>query len=304
MDHPLTITAYSTALYSTWIFIEEFRLLLDAGDGVCAGLLGKSRKIDWVAVTHADRDHLTGLFQLQQLNARDGKPQIFYPRDAASFPNFAEFCRRFDPNSGNEITWSPIEPWQSYPLSNHLRIEALPNNHVQQGDLVKSVSYRVMREKQKLKPEYHDLPQAEITHGEAITKAFYDELFTAHPELLNMFNLANQRDGGQARSLAASILSYAAHINHLEALGGMVERIAHKHASLYVLPEQYPIVGKHLLSAICMVLGAAATDEIIDAWAAAYGQLADIMIGRESDLYTRGNAVGRLERLQTASRSA
>jgi nitric oxide dioxygenase len=125
-------------------------------------------------------------------------------------------------------------------------------------------------------------------YGEAITKAFYDELFTAHPELLNMFNLANQRDGGQARSLAASILSYAAHIDHLESLGGMVERIAHKHASLHVLPEQYPIVGKHLLSAIRTVLGAAATDEIIDAWAAAYGQLADIMIGRESDLYAQG----------------
>ena len=162
MSHRLTITAFSTALYSTWIFIEDWRLLLDAGDGVCAGLLGKSRKIDWVAITHADRDHLTGLLQLQQLNAHNGKPQIFYPRDASSFPNFAEFCRRFDPRSGTQITWTPIEPWQSYPLSNSLKIEALPNNHILSDESVRSVSYRVLREKQKLKEQYRGLTQAEI----------------------------------------------------------------------------------------------------------------------------------------------
>jgi ribonuclease BN (tRNA processing enzyme) len=65
---------------STWIFVEELRLLLDAGDGVSAALLQKSRKVDWVAVTHPDRDHIHGLFQLLQLNARDDKPQIHYPR--------------------------------------------------------------------------------------------------------------------------------------------------------------------------------------------------------------------------------
>jgi nitric oxide dioxygenase len=113
-------------------------------------------------------------------------------------------------------------------------------------------------------------------------------MFEAHPELLNLFNPANQRDGGQARSLAASILAYAAHIDHLEQLGGMVDMIAHKHVSLQVLPEHYPIVGEHLLGAIRTVLGEAATPEIIEAWAAAYGQLAEIMIGREESLHVEG----------------
>jgi nitric oxide dioxygenase len=125
-------------------------------------------------------------------------------------------------------------------------------------------------------------------HGEAITRVFYQQMFEAHPELLNLFNPANQRDGGQARSLAASILAYAAHIDHLEQLGGMVDMIAHKHFSLQVLPEHYPIVGEHLLGAISTVLGEAATPEIIEAWAAAYGQLAEIMIVREEVLYAEG----------------
>jgi len=125
-------------------------------------------------------------------------------------------------------------------------------------------------------------------YGEAITTAFYGTLFNEHPSLFNIFNPANQQNGGQARSLAASILAYAAHIDRLDQLGGMVSRIAHKHASLEVQPEHYPIVGDHLLRAIRTVLGEAATPEIIDAWAAAYGQLAGIMTGVEQNLYTEG----------------
>ncbi len=125
-------------------------------------------------------------------------------------------------------------------------------------------------------------------HGEAITKHFYLSLFKENPALLNIFNKANQRDGGQAANLAASILMYAAHIDHLDKLGGMVERIAHKHGSMEVQAEHYPIVGDHLLRAIRHVLGEAATDEVIAAWADAYGILADIMINRESQLYTEG----------------
>jgi nitric oxide dioxygenase len=126
-------------------------------------------------------------------------------------------------------------------------------------------------------------------YGEAITTAFYKTLFEEHPELLNIFNPASQQNGGQARSLAASILAYAAHIDRLDQLGGMVSRIAHKHASLEVQAEHYPIVGDHLLRAIRTVLGDAATPEIIEAWGAAYQQLATIMIGVEKDLYTQGH---------------
>lgn len=125
-------------------------------------------------------------------------------------------------------------------------------------------------------------------HGETITSVFYRQLFEKHPELLHVFNPANQRNGGQAKSLAASILAYAAHIDQLERLGGMVDQIAHKHASLEIQPAHYPIVGEHLLSAIKTVLGEAATPQILEAWAAAYQQLATVMIGRESSLYEEG----------------
>ena len=60
----------------------------------------------------------------------------------------------------------------------------------------------------------------------------------------------------------------------------VLTRVAHKHVSLGIRAEHYPIVGKHLLASIREVLGqAVATDELINAWAAAYGQLADLLDG-------------------------
>ena len=65
----------------------------------------------------------------------------------------------------------------------------------------------------------------------------------------------------------------------------MVERVAHKHRALGVLPEHYPIVGENLLWAIGDVLGEAATDEVIDAWEKAYNAIAEVFIQVEERMY-------------------
>jgi len=68
--------------------------------------------------------------------------------------------------------------------------------------------------------------------------------------------------------------------------------IAHKHRSLGILPEHYPIVGENLLKAIKEVLGDAATDDIINAWAEAYGVIADVFIQVEEELYQKAENNG------------
>ncbi|POR32417.1 Flavohemoprotein [Tolypocladium paradoxum] len=122
-------------------------------------------------------------------------------------------------------------------------------------------------------------------HGRTITKAFYREMLAAHPELKNYFSLRNQQTGAQQAALADAVFAYAAHIDDLPKLGAAVEHIAHKHASLFVRADQYPIVGKFLVGAFAEVLGDALTPEVKDAWVAAYGQLADVFIQRERQLY-------------------
>ncbi|EFQ33070.1 globin [Colletotrichum graminicola] len=122
-------------------------------------------------------------------------------------------------------------------------------------------------------------------HGETITTLFYKDMIDTHPELKNVFSLRNQASGEQPRALAQSVLAYATYIDDLPKLKAAVERIAHKHASLYIRPEQYDIVGTHLMKAIGEVLGDALTPEIAEAWTAAYAQLAQVFVGRESEMY-------------------
>jgi nitric oxide dioxygenase len=122
-------------------------------------------------------------------------------------------------------------------------------------------------------------------HGEALTRHFYKRMFSHNPEVAPFFNPAHQTAGKQQRALAAAITAYAANIDNLEVLGGSVELIAQKHASLLIKPEHYPIVGENLLASIREVLGAGATDEVIDAWGEAYGFLAHILTGREKQIY-------------------
>jgi nitric oxide dioxygenase len=121
-------------------------------------------------------------------------------------------------------------------------------------------------------------------HGYDIIKHFYRNLLGAHPELKNVFNMRHQERGEQQQALARAVYAYAANIEDPQSLEAVLKNIANKHVSLGVRPEQYPIVGDYLLAAIKQVLGEAATDDIISAWAQAYGNLADILMGMESGL--------------------
>lgn len=122
-------------------------------------------------------------------------------------------------------------------------------------------------------------------HGGAIIVRFYQNMLDEYPELKNVFNMAHQQKGQQQEALARAVYAYAANIDDPLSLDALLQGIAHKHVSLGIQPDQYAIVGKHLLGAIKEVLGAAATEDIMYAWEQAYGQLADVLVGMERELY-------------------
>lgn len=124
-------------------------------------------------------------------------------------------------------------------------------------------------------------------HGVLLTTHFYNRMFTHNPELKHVFNMGNQQNGKQQTALAMAVLAYAEHIDNPAVLMPVVDSIGHKHTSLDIRPEHYAIVGKHLLASISEILGDAATPELLEAWAAAYQQLAAIMTGHEQSLYTK-----------------
>lgn len=156
------ISGYSTALFSTWYFIEELGILMDAGDGLMTALLQKSRKIKYVFISHADRDHLTGLLQLNQLNARPGFPVICYPRDSSSFPALEAFSKQFDQHVSNTL-WMPVAPGERITVKDDIVVEPVRNEHVNAPlSVIRSQGYKVIQVKQKVKPEIAILPPEQI----------------------------------------------------------------------------------------------------------------------------------------------
>ncbi|MGP9489842.1 globin domain-containing protein [Glutamicibacter sp. AOP33-2CA-4] len=124
----------------------------------------------------------------------------------------------------------------------------------------------------------------------SITPKFYERLFAAHPQLLDgIFSRSNQKNGTQQQALAGSIAVFAAHLlNSPTTLPEtMLARIAHKHSSLGVIEEQYPIVYEHLFAAIAEDLGDTLTQEIAEAWSEVYWLMAHALIKIEKGLYAQ-----------------
>ncbi|WEO97803.1 globin domain-containing protein [Streptomyces sp. FXJ1.172] len=139
------------------------------------------------------------------------------------------------------------------------------------------------------------LPAVGAAIGE-ITERFYARLFAAHPELLrDLFNRGNQASGAQKQALAGSIAAFATHLvrNPDQRPDAMLSRIAHKHASLGVAPEHYPIVHEHLFAAIAEVLGDAVTPEVAAAWDEVYWLMANALIAIEKRLYEESGSTER-----------
>ncbi|MDP2247103.1 MAG: NO-inducible flavohemoprotein [Nitrosomonadales bacterium] len=126
-------------------------------------------------------------------------------------------------------------------------------------------------------------------HGIAITSVFYKNMFQAHPDLKNMFNMGNQANGSQQQSLASAVFAYAANIDNAAALAPVIKRIVHKHAAVGLTADHYPIVGEHLIGAIKQVLGDDSSQELLDAWGEAYWLLANQLIEAEKELYIQSD---------------
>lgn len=123
-----------------------------------------------------------------------------------------------------------------------------------------------------------------VETGPKLTAHFYDRMFAHNPELKEIFNMSNQRNGDQREALFNAIAAYASNIENLPALLPAVEKIAQKHTSFQIKPEQYNIVGEHLLATLDEMFSPG--QEVLDAWGKAYGVLANVFINREAQIYS------------------
>src|SRR5262249_15243592 len=77
-----------------------------------------------------------------------------------------------------------------------------------------------------------------------IAERFYRHMFKERPDYLDgLFNRGNQAEGTQQKALAGSVAVFASalleHPDHLP--DRLLSRVAHKHASLGLRPDQYQV---------------------------------------------------------------
>ena len=126
-------------------------------------------------------------------------------------------------------------------------------------------------------------------HIGEIAQRFYRHMFATHPELLDgTFNRGNQARGEQQQALAGSVAAFASTLiqkpEHVPE--SLLRRIAHKHASLGIRPDQYQVVYDNRMWAIGDVLGDAVTPQVAAAWDELYWAMAEALISIERGLYT------------------
>lgn len=110
----------------------------------------------------------------------------------------------------------------------------------------------------------------------AFVADFYTTLLADHPEVHRLFartDMAAQRD-----KLLSALVLVVEHLRRPETLAPTLRDLGARHTAYGVQPEHYPMIGAALLRTFASHLGPAWTPDVEQAWIAAYGAIADVMI--------------------------
>lgn len=123
-------------------------------------------------------------------------------------------------------------------------------------------------------------------HGQTIASVMYKNLFMKYPELLNMYNQSNHAQGLQQTSFANTLIVIAENIRQVDTFLPSLVKINHKHVSVGVEREQYPLIAECLMDSMREVLGrGSATERFVSAWSELFAYISDQFIRMEKEIY-------------------
>jgi len=162
----LSLALHSSPRFSTWLWFNDWKLLIDAGDGASQQLGYKIRKIDTVLLTHSHRDHIGGLLQVINQRGEAGPFSLAHPSVGRSWRDVESFSHRFNPGSSKNAIWRALEEgdWIDTGVAGRL-VRAFRTRHFlddKPNDAPRSLGYHLIWRKQKVRPEYAGLSQREL----------------------------------------------------------------------------------------------------------------------------------------------
>ena len=110
--------------------------------------------------------------------------------------------------------------------------------------------------------------------AETAAELFYGKLFDLDPSLKSLFKGDMKEQGAK---LMATLRVVVNGLGDLNALVPAVQDLGRRHAGYGVKDEHYGTVGEALIWTLGQGLGDDFTDEVKEAWVAAYGVLASTM---------------------------
>ncbi len=110
---------------------------------------------------------------------------------------------------------------------------------------------------------------------DAAAGMFYDRLFTLDPSLIPLFKGDMAEQG---RKLMAMLGTAVTGLTKLESIVPAVEALGQRHGEYGVQSSHYGTVAEALLWTLEQGLGDAFTEDVREAWVAAYGILSSTMI--------------------------
>jgi hemoglobin-like flavoprotein len=130
-----------------------------------------------------------------------------------------------------------------------------------------------------LQPEQISLLRASFAEverqGEQAIDLFYDNLFEANPALRPMFSASRQR---QSRKFLQSLRLIVNSLDEPERSIEVLEQLGERHKGYGVKSQHYELAGGVLIATLSQLFGKDFTTEIRDAWQAAFGLIAAVMI--------------------------
>ena len=103
---------------------------------------------------------------------------------------------------------------------------------------------------------------------------FYEKLFTAAPDLQEMFSPDIDR---QARKFLQSLKLIVTSLSSTERAASVLQRLGDRHRGYGVKSDHYDIVGTVLVETLDELLADASTEEVLEAWRSAFRLIASIM---------------------------
>ena len=136
-----------------------------------------------------------------------------------------------------------------------------------------------------MKPRQIDLIRVSWSAVEPIADTaatlFYDQLFELDPAIRRLFRRTDM--AAQRKILMQTLTVVVKSLDKLDTIVPAVQALGRRHAGYGVRSEHYDSVGIALLWTLEQGLGEAFDDETREAWAAAYGTLASVMIAAADD---------------------